>query len=168
MRKNKNKSFEAIYHKHHPMVLQMCLGFVKGDKDIANDLSQEIFISVWNNLDKFRGASSYKTWIYRITVNTCLQYVKKEKKERTIPTLEIENQTSIIETEKTTNRNVSELYNAIGQLKKVDRLIIMMVLENQDYDSISEVIGIKPTNLRVKIHRIKKRLETILKNNKDE
>ncbi len=78
MIKSKNEPFEKIYHRHHPMVLQMCLGFVKGDKDTANDLSQEIFISVWNNLDKFRGASSYKTWIYRITVNTCLQYVKKD------------------------------------------------------------------------------------------
>jgi len=165
MIKSKNEPFEKIYHRHHPMVLQMCLGFVKGDKDTANDLSQEIFISVWNNLDKFRGASSYKTWIYRITVNTCLQYVKKEK---SIPIFGIENQTSLIETEKVTDDNIPKLYNAIGQLKKIDRLIIMMVLENQDYDSISEVIGIKPTNVRVKIHRIKKRLETILKNNKNE
>ncbi len=43
-----------------------------------------------------------------------------------------------------------------------------MVLENQDYDSISEVFGINPINVRVKIHRIKKRLETILKHNKNE
>ena len=43
-----------------------------------------------------------------------------------------------------------------------------MVLENQNYDTISEVIGIKPTNVRVKIYRIKKRLETILKNNNNE
>lgn len=168
MKKSKNEPFETIYRQHHPMVLQMCLGFVKGDKDTANDLSQEIFISVWNNLDKFRGASSYKTWIYRITVNTCLQYVKKDKKEMTVPSLEIENQTSILETENTKNHNVSKLYKAIGQLKKIDRLIIMMVLENQDYDNISEVIGIKPTNVRVKIHRIKKRLESILKNDKNE
>ena len=165
MKNNKNKPFETIYHQHHPMVLQMCLGFVKGDKDTANDLSQEIFISVWNNLEKFRGASSYKTWIYRITVNTCLQYVKKDKKERTISTFEIENQASSTETENATNLNAPELYKAIGQLKKIDRLIIMMVLENQDYDNISEIIGIKPTNVRVKIHRIKKRLETILKKN---
>ena len=168
MEKNKNEPFETIYRQHHPMVLQMCLGFVKGDKDSANDLSQEIFISIWNNLDKFRGASSYKTWIYRITVNTCLQYVRKDKKETTLSTSEIENQTAFEETEKITNHNVPKLYKAIGQLKKVDRLIIMMVLENQDYDSISDVIGIKPTNVRVKIHRIKKRLETILKNNKNE
>jgi len=44
----------------------------------------------------------------------------------------------------------------------------MMVLENQDYDSISEIIGINPVNVRVKIHRIKKRLEKLMKNNKNE
>jgi len=157
------------------MVLQMCLGFVKGDNDIANDLLQEVFISVWSNLEKFKGASTYKTWIYRITVNTCLQYIKKEKKERTYPILEIEYQTSVTSNENITNPNIQRLYKAIGQLKKIDRLIIMMVLENQmmvlenqDYNSISEIIGINPTNVRVKIHRIKKRLETILKNNKNE
>ncbi|QKX06672.1 RNA polymerase sigma factor [Aquimarina sp. TRL1] len=161
MRKSKNKSFENIYQQHHPMVLQMCLGFAKGDRDTANDLSQEVFIRVWNNLTSFRGASSYKTWIYRITVNTCLQYVEKEKKAQTLPIPEIADRTSGMEA--VTNPKISMLYNAIGQLKKVDRLIIMMVLENQDYASISEVIGISPANVRVKIHRIKKRLETTLK-----
>lgn len=168
MKKSKTEHFETIYHQHQPMVLQMCLGFVKGDNDIVNDLLQEVFISVWSNLEKFKGASTYKTWIYRITVNTCLQYIKKEKKERTYPILEIENQTSFANNENLTNPNIQRLYTAIGQLKKIDRLIIMMVLENQDYDSISEIIGIKPTNVRVKIHRIKKRLETILKNNNNE
>ena len=91
-----------------------------------------------------------------------------KKKERTYPISEIENKISVTKNENVTNPNIQKLYNAIGQLKKIDRLIIMMVLENQDYDSISEIIGIKPTNLRVKIHRIKKRLETILKNNNNE
>jgi len=168
MKKSRTKLFETIYHQHQPMVLQMCLGFVKGDSDIANDLLQEIFISVWNNLEKFKGASTYKTWIYRITVNTCLQHIKKEKKERTYPISEIENQTSVENNENITNPNIQRLYMSIGKLKKIDRLIIIMVLENQDYDSISEIIGIKPTNMRVKIHRIKKRLETILKNNNNE
>ena len=160
MRESNKNTFETIYCQHHPMVLQMCLGYTKGDRDTANDLSQEIFISVWNNLDKFRGASSYKTWIYRITVNTCLQYIKKEKAS---PILNEDIQLTVAETDESTNDNIQKLYEAIGQFKKTDRLIIMMVLENQNYDSISEVIGLKATNMRVKIHRIKKRLETILK-----
>lgn len=165
MENNKNDIFETIYRQHHPMVLQMCLGFVKGNKDTANDLSQEIFISVWGNLERFRGASSYKTWIYRITVNTCLQFVKKDKSESAISTAEIAYKTPSVESENTNNDSIPKLYQAIGQLKKIDRLIIMMVLENQDYKHISEVIGINPVNVRVKIHRIKKRLETILKQN---
>ena len=168
MKNSRTKLFETIYHQHEPMVLQMCLGFIKGDNDIANDLLQEVFINVWNNLEKFKGASTYKTWIYRITVNTCLQYIKKDKKEKTYPISLIENKISVPKNENETNPNIQKLYNAIGQLKKLDRLIIMMVLENQDYDSISEIIGINPTNVRVKIHRIKKRLEAILKNNKNE
>lgn len=168
MKNSKNETFEKIYLQHHPMVLQMCLGFVKGDNEAANDLSQEVFISVWNNIDNFRGASSYKTWIYRITVNTCLQFVKKKKKEKTFSTSEIENQTSSEDPKKSIDVSVSKLYDAIGQLKKTDRLIIMMVLDNQDHESISEIIGINPTNARVKIHRIKKRLKNILKSNNDE
>lgn len=165
MRVTNKKTFETIYSQHHPMVLQMCLGYSKGDRDTANDLSQEVFISVWKNLDKFRGASSYKTWIYRITVNTCLQYIKKEKAS---PILNEDIRPTIADTDETANDDIQKLYEAIGQLKKIDRLIIMMVLENQDYDTISEIIGIKPTNVRVKIHRIKKRLKTILNNNNDE
>ncbi len=168
MKNSRTELFETIYHQHKPMVLQMCLGFIKGDDDIANDLLQEIFISVWNNLEKFKGASTYKTWIYRITVNTCLQYIKKEKKERTYPISEIENKISVANNENIVNPNIQRLYKAIGQLKKIDRLIIIMVLENQDYDSISEIVGIKPSNVRVKIHRIKKRLVTILKRNRNE
>ncbi|MDY0199946.1 MAG: sigma-70 family RNA polymerase sigma factor [Bacteroidales bacterium] len=168
MLKNNNTLFESVYDQHHPMVLQMCLGFVKGDSSTAKDLSQEIFIVVWNNLSKFKGASSYKTWIYRITVNTCLQFVKKDGKVKTVPTTEIENKASVAEDGSTENNNIPQLYKAIGELNEVDRLIIMMVLENQDYDCISEVLGIKPTNVRVKIHRIKKRLEIILKSNNNE
>ena len=160
MRETNKKTFETIYSQHHPMVLQMCLGYMKGDRDTAHDLSQEVFISVLNNLNQFKGASSYKTWIYRITVNTCLQYIKKEK---AIPVLCEDSVPNMAEHDDSTNDNIQELYKAIWQLNKIDRLIIMMVLENQNYDSISEVIGLKPTNVRVKIHRIKKRLETILK-----
>lgn len=162
MKQNKNQTFETIYRQHHPMVLQMCLGFVKGDTDTANDLAQEVFISVWKNLAKFRADASYKTWIYRITVNTCLQYVKKDSKVTKVPAVALESETN--EAAETNNKNIQNLYEAIGRLEKLDRLIIMMVLENQDYDSIAAIIGIKPTNLRVKIHRIKKRLEKILKN----
>lgn len=77
---DKNRSlFESLHMQYNPMVQHMCMGFMKGDKELANDLTQEIFINIWNAIPGFKGASSYKTWIYRITVNTCLQHIRKEK-----------------------------------------------------------------------------------------
>lgn len=145
------------------MVIQMCMGFVKGDADLAKDLSQDIFINTWNSLDKFKGESGYKTWIYRITVNTCLKYIRDKKDKYRV---DIENIGSKLKDDSPAyNESAYEsLYKAIGQLEEVDRLIIMMVLDELKYDEISNIIGISEVNLRVKIHRIKKNLKKILEN----
>ncbi|WP_109300262.1 RNA polymerase sigma factor [Aquimarina sp. AU474] len=163
MSKKNLQLFETVYQQCYPMVLQMCLGFMKGDNDLAKDLSQEVFINIWNALDTFKNQSSHKTWVYRVTVNTCLQYLRKEKKKKRISLEKVENSLADNQHDQNLDQNKT-LYLAIGQLEDLDRLIIMMVLEGQDYDTISEILGIKPTNVRVKIHRIKKRLKKILNN----
>src|SRR5436309_12088425 len=76
--------FESFYLEYQPMVLQLCLGYMKGDIDLANDISQEVFMNVWIALPGFKAASSIKTWIYRITVNTCLLYIRNVKKKKII------------------------------------------------------------------------------------
>ena len=159
---NKNL-FESLHKQYYTMVNQMCLGFVKGDYDVASDLSQEVFIIIWKKLDTFKETSTHKTWIYRITVNKCLEFIRKEKNKKTVPISTFTYELKEAHAEKKTDDH-NELYTAIGQLKELDRLIIMMVLNGQEYEDISEVIGINPINTRVKIHRIKKRLKKILSN----
>ena len=154
---NEKSLFESLHAQYHPMVRTMCMGFMKGDSDIAHDLSQEVFINVWNAIDKFRGDASYKTWIYRITVNTCLQFLRKEKKQQRISLAVIEPRA-----DEGGIADHKELYDAIGQLNEIDRLIIMMVLDELEYEEIAKVVGISAVNLRVKIHRIKSRLKNIL------
>lgn len=161
MSTNKSVIFESLHKEYYPMVMQMCLGFSQGDSDKANDLTQETFIKVWKHLESFKGQSSYKTWIYRITVNTCLQLIKKEKRKSSLPIETVEHKLTTESSTDLTEESL-QLYRAIGQLNKIDRLVIMMVLEGQEYEDIAEVLGIQPTNLRVKIHRIKKRLKKIL------
>lgn len=153
--------FERLHKDFQPMVLQLCIGFVKGDVDQAKDLSQDVFINIWNALDKFKGASSYKTWIYRITVNTCLKYIRDRKDKSRVSLDEVDSDTTPHQ-ESTHDGANTELYRAIGELDEVDRLIIMMVLDELEYEEIASVMGINPVNLRVKIHRIKKHLKTIL------
>jgi RNA polymerase sigma-70 factor (ECF subfamily) len=142
------------------MVLQMCSGFMKGDREMADDLAQEVFINVWHALPNFRSESSHKTWIYRITVNTCLQQIRKAKKDLRVP-LEHAGGTASETTNHEEERAVS-LMKAIGHLEEVDRLVIMMVLDELEYEEIARVMGISENNLRVRIHRIKARLKTLL------
>ncbi|WP_462248651.1 RNA polymerase sigma factor [Ekhidna sp.] len=155
---NNTQLFESLHTDYHSMVNQMCMGFMKGDVDLANDLTQESFINAWRSLDKFKGASSYKTWIYRITVNTCLKYIRDNRQKHQVD-IDTQPQLPVEEDRSDTNQ---ELYLAIGQLGELDRLIIMMVLDELEYEEIAKVIGINEGNLRVKIHRIKKQLKKIL------
>lgn len=153
--------FDSVYNDYHAMVFQMCKGFMRGDTDLAMDLTQEVFINTWRALSKFNHLSSLKTWIYRITVNTCLKYIRDKKDKRSIP---MDDHQVIIKTESVPDTNHESLYWAIGKLNEVDRLIIMMVLDDLEYEEISKVIGISEGNLRVKISRIKKNLKKIMEN----
>lgn len=161
MSKDQQALFATLHNDYQPMVLQLCMGFMKGDRDQAQDLSQEVFINTWNALENFKGASSYKTWIYRITVNTCLKYIR-DKKDRYRVSVDDVSQQLTDEPETKAAEAHQALYSAIGQLEEVDRLIMMMVLDELEYSEIASVMGISEGNLRVKIHRIKKNLKEII------
>ena len=160
---DKKNLFATIHSDYHVMVLQLCLGFMKGDMDLAKDLSQEVFINTWKALNKFRNASSYKTWIYRITVNTCLKSIRDKKDKYQIPINE-EHFYHPDESIQSLDTPHQSLYMAIGQLREVDRLIMMMILDDLEYEEISKIIGISEGNLRVKISRIKKNIKKIIEN----
>lgn len=153
--------FQTLHSDYHSMVLTLCRGFMKGDSDLAADLTQEVFINVWNALSGYRAEASYKTWIYRITVNTCLLQIRKDKKKINVPL-----ETAVHASETDTNHGQVEaeqlLYRAIGKLEEVERLIMMMVLDEVEYEEIASIMGITENNLRVKIHRIKTRLKTLI------
>lgn len=153
---DKDVLFKSIFDKNSKKIFHLCYGYT-GDADIANDLLQETFLKVWQNLDKFRNKSLISTWIYRIAVNTCLTYLRTEKRQAKDELTE-----NIIEThgEETSEKNeqIALLYKSISKLEENDRLIITMVLDEMPYPEIAAVSGISEGNLRVRIHRIKQKL----------
>lgn len=156
-------TFQTLHSDYHSMVHTLCRGFMKGDSDLAADLTQDVFINIWNALPGYRAEASYKTWIYRITVNTCLLQIRKDKKKVNVP---LETAVHTEETDTGSKQVEAEqiLYRAIGKLDEVERLIIMMVLDEVEYEEIANIMGITENNLRVKIHRIKTRLKTLIEN----
>lgn len=155
---NLDLQFKDIYNNYSQKVLRLCLGYT-GDSAQADDLLQEVFIKVWENLSKFRGDSQISTWIYRITVNTCLLHLRKEKKENKV---DLESHTYKISEEKDDKENqIQLLYRCISELNESDRLIITLMLEEVPYPEIAQITSISEGNLRVKIHRIKQQLSEI-------
>jgi len=148
--------FKQIFDANSKKIFHLCYGYT-GDSDAANDLLQETFLKVWQNLDKFRQKSMISTWIYRIAVNTCLTYLRSEKRQAKDELTE-----NIIETRaedfSEKNEQVALLYKSISKLEENDRLIITMVLDELPYNEIADISGISEGNLRVKIHRIKQKL----------
>ncbi|WP_211196211.1 RNA polymerase sigma factor [Flavobacterium sp. H122] len=150
--------FKQIYADYSQKVHRLCLGYT-GDAMQADDLHQEVFIKVWENLPKFRGESQVSTWVYRIAVNTCLLYLRDAKKRNNV---DIEK--SAFKLSEETNDKESQiqlLYKCTSELNETDRLIITLMLEEVPYAEIAAATSISEGNLRVKIHRIKQQLSEI-------
>lgn len=137
--------------------MRLCKGYFNGNIDVATDTTQEVFIKVWENLDSFRNEANISTWIYRITVNTCLLHLRKKSRKKEIntehfPNIVSENYSPEIE------EKLNRMYSCIHQLDETAKMIILMVLEGLEYAEISQVVGLTEETLRVRIHRIKKSL----------
>lgn len=157
--KSKEELFKEIFQANSRKIYHLCYGYT-GDDSSANDLMQETFIKVWQNLDKFRNQALISTWIYRIAVNTCLSYLRVEKRQAKDELTDkiIENKQEEVSDK---NEQVSLLYKCISELEENERILITMVLDEVPYPEIAQISGISEGNLRVKIHRIKQKLTEI-------
>ncbi|WP_269234447.1 RNA polymerase sigma factor [Flavobacterium flavigenum] len=157
------EQFNKIYNSHYPKVFRLCKGYFCGDAELASDATQEIFIKIWEKLDTFRNESSVSTWIYRITVNTCLLYLRKSSSKKEIRT-HIQPQVVSESYSNEKEEQLQQMYQCIQKLEETNKMIILMTLDSVEYSEIAEVIGITEEALRVRIHRIKKSLTQCVQN----
>ncbi|WP_419487898.1 RNA polymerase sigma factor [Chryseobacterium bernardetii] len=152
--------FEDIYEFYWQKIFRLCMGYVN-DTDAAQDLAQETFIIVWQQLPKLRNESSLGTWIFRIASNNCLRQIEKEKRfsKTDLPVnLEEKKQESM-------EPQIQMLYKFISELPETERIIISLELEEVKQAEIAQITGLSESNIRVKIHRIKEKLTQKFKNN---
>ena len=75
--------FEKLYHEYKTLVFNVALNYLQNVED-AEEITQDVFVKVNNSLENFNQKSSHKTWIYRITINHCLDHVKKKNSQKRI------------------------------------------------------------------------------------
>ncbi|MEI6275127.1 MAG: sigma-70 family RNA polymerase sigma factor [Prolixibacteraceae bacterium] len=134
------------------------------NEDDRKDLFQEILIQLWKSYDKFREESKFSTWMYRVAINTAITNFKKDAKNR--KKTEIGKDLYLLadepyDDEKEEHLNL--LHKAINQLTGIEKSITLLYLEDKPYEEISEITGISQNYVRVKMNRIKKKLESFVK-----
>lgn len=77
------EAFEELIYKYDKLVLSIAYNY-RADREDAKDIYQEVFLRVYNGLKNFEGKSEFSTWLYRITVNVCLDYFDKKKKHAAV------------------------------------------------------------------------------------
>lgn len=154
--KQEEKEFAALVKEHKSTIYSICYMFSK-DKDEIDDLFQETLIHLWQGYKKFRNESKIETWIYRVTMNTCISMDRKEKRRGEHIALDV-NIDLFDETDKDMHQ-IQMLYKRIHRLGVFDRAIIMLWLENLSYDEIGEIVGVSAKNVSVRLVRIREELK---------
>lgn len=126
------------------------------------DLYQEVILNLWKAYPKFRKECKISTWIYRIALNTCISFIRKEKNVPEIVALTREADWMTEEKDELTEM-LRQLYRMINQLGQLDKSIVLLYLEEKSYEEIAEITGLTVTNVATKLSRIKDKLKKMKK-----
>jgi len=170
MKENKEDQFKRIIDENGGRIMRICC-YYNSNPDDQKDMYQEILVNVWKSLDRFRGDSKESTWVYRIAVNTSLNYMGKAYRNmKVIVDRDVQNLNVLFEDDETDKKEKYEsdletLQAQLNLLSVIDKAMISLMLEGLSTREIADVIGLTEPNVRVKIHRIKENLRSQLSNN---
>lgn len=152
------QEFIQLLNKHQNIIHKVCSVYMNNVID-KEDLFQEITLQAWKAYKSFRGDAKFSTWLYRVALNTAITFYRKEK--RTITTIQQEVIPDTTDTYNPIEEQVQAMYKAIGELNKIDKALIMLYLDDYNYNEIGDVLGITANNVAVKINRLKIKLKEL-------
>jgi RNA polymerase sigma-W factor len=158
------KGFEELLAKYRRPVYSICLRMVRNETD-AEDLAQEVFVRTFNVLDRYNPSYPFSSWLYRITSNLCIDFIRKRRKgvfsldepisgddgdmPRQVPA-----STGDPERDLHTTEMMKVLEEAIGTLPEHYRIIVILRHQEQlSYEEISDNLGIPLGTVKARIHR---------------
>lgn len=163
-----SNAFAVLVNQYKDLVFTLAYKMLK-NKDEAEEVSQDTFVKIFNSLNKFKGESKFSTWIYKITYNTCLDRLKKSKKENNVVYIEDFNEhqvktiESVLDTfdEKERNQKIQECLQLLPSEDAF--LLTLYYFDDHSIDEIAKVIDCISNNVKVKLFRSRKKMASILK-----
>lgn len=154
---DKEKEFTDLLMQHQHIIYKICLMYADEKEDIA-DLYQETVYNLWKSYTRFENRSSFSTWVYRITLNTCITDIRQRKRKGTTCPLDLTT-LSLWDERDPKQEMLKEMYRMIRGLNKLERMYIMLWLDGKTYEEIAEIIGTSRNQVATTLHRIKEKLK---------
>jgi len=152
-------NFKEIYKQHSKYVFNVALSVLKNTKD-AEDIMQDVFIKFFENMDNFRGEADIKTYLYKMTVNKSIDYIRKQAGRR-------EKLVKIFETNIKSETQTLVLNDLLDKLTMNEKLpLILSEIGGFSYKEIAEILNIKIGTVKSRINRSINKLKNILKKEK--
>jgi RNA polymerase sigma-70 factor, ECF subfamily len=160
--KSLKEEFLEILTNYQGILHKVSLVYFKNKIDREDNI-QEIIYQLWKSYPTIKNHNSIGSWIYAVSINTSISRVKKISQieyREAVP--EIPDRNDLFDNI-SMNESLQLLLNAIYNLKEVDKLIMLLYLEEKSYDEIADIIGISKSNVGVRINRAKETLKQNLK-----
>ena len=170
LKKGDPRAFERLVHEHQHRVFGLCLRML-GNPQEAEDLAQEVFLTVFRAIKTFRAESQLSTWIYRITRNHCLNRIKFLKRRAHEKKQSIEDTPqSLLSAQQNTNQTRPDKLAESRQMERLvaqhiaslseehRELIILRDVEHLTYDQIQEITGLAQGTVKSRLHRARMEL----------
>ena len=159
------KQFEKDIRENELLIHKVCRMYAYTNDD-RKDLFQEIVIQLWKAYPKFNCEAKFSTWLYRVALNTAITGLRKQKNFITsYEPASLNVNISDDDYSETGEERLQQLHKAIEQLSQVEKAIVMLYMEDKQYDEMEDILGISQGNLRVKMNRIKEKLRELTKTN---
>lgn len=149
--------FIDMVRENSGLIFKVCYMYAR-DNDHLSDLRQEVLANLWEGRGSFASRSKVSTWIYRVAINTCVSYLRRNRRHTGHESLDSDERMAIVDDSSEHASMLRQMYEMIGALGPVDKALIMLWLDEYSYDEIAELTGLKRNNVAVKLHRIKQRL----------
>lgn len=151
------KKFAQMVREQKSTIYIVCYMFSK-DRYEVDDLVQEVLVNLWKGFGQFEGRSGIRTWVYRVSLNTCISYSRKRRRSEPLP---LNVGMNLFDENDSDNRQIARLHDRIGRLQPFDRSIVLLWLENLSYEEIGQIVGISAKNVSVRMFRIKEQLKSM-------
>jgi RNA polymerase sigma-70 factor (ECF subfamily) len=155
--KQLENDFLKLIEAQKRVIYKVCYVYAN-DQEELNDLFQEVVLNLWKSFPRYRGDSQLSTWVYRISMNTCITFLRRSSsRPSTIPiTSDVIGQFAA---EEGKTNQLKELYSLINQLGKMERALILLWLEERSYQEMADILGNTKNNVGVKPKRVKEKLK---------